>query len=74
MTLSKMEVQRMMERIGRLENQVASLNHKLQAMENMLKPETLAKRVREGEQEEKRKAEQQLQVSTDLFKSKPEEK
>ena len=63
-----MEVQRMLERIGRLENQVASLNFKLQAMENNLKPEILAKRVREGEEAEKRKAESQLNVSTDLLK------
>ena len=72
MSLSKLEVQRMMERIGRLENQVASLNFKLQAMENLLKPENLAKRVRDGEAEEKRKVDTQLQVSTDLFKSQPE--
>jgi hypothetical protein len=68
MSLSKMEVQRIMERLGRLENQVASLNFKLQAMENLLKPENLAKRVREGEEAEKRKAETQLNVSTDLLK------
>jgi len=68
MSLSKMEVQRIMERLGRLENQVASLNFKLQAMENLLKPEMLAKRVREGEEAEKRKAETQLNVSTDLLK------
>ena len=68
MSLSKMEVQRIMERLGRLENQVASLNFKLQAMENNLKPEILAKRVREGEEAEKRKAESQLNVSTDLLK------
>lgn len=63
-----MEVQRMLERIGRLENQVASLNFKIQAMENNIKPEILAKRVREGEEAEKRKAESQLNVSTDLLK------
>ncbi len=74
MGMSKMEVQRMMERIGRLENQVASLNFKLQALETILKPENLAKRVRDGEEAEKRKADSQLNVSTDLFKGNPDSK
>lgn len=73
MSISKLEIQRLMERIGRLENQVASLNFKMQAFENLLKPENLAKRVRDGEKEEQRKIDTQLQVSTDLFKSQPEQ-
>lgn len=57
MSLSKQEAQRLMERVGKLESQVASLNFKIQAMEKIVRPEELLRRVREGEAEEKRKAE-----------------
>jgi len=46
-----------MERVGKLESQVASLNFKIQAMEKIVRPEEILRRVREGEAEEKRKAE-----------------
>lgn len=58
MSLSKMEVQRLMERIGKLESQVASLNFKLQNFEKAVQPLEIVRRYREGEAEEKRKAEQ----------------
>ena len=57
MTLNKQEAQRLMERVGKLESQVASLNFKIQQIERFLKPEEILRRVREGESEEKRKAE-----------------
>lgn len=52
-----MEIQRIMERLGKLENQVASINFKLQAIDNILKPDAILRKVREAEAEEKRKAE-----------------
>jgi hypothetical protein len=57
MSLSKQEAQRLLERVGKLENQVASLKFKLEAMEKILRPEELMRRVKEGIAEEKRKAE-----------------
>lgn len=58
MSLSKMEAQRLMERVSKLESQVASLNFKLQNLEKTLQPLEVLRRCREGEAEEKRKAEQ----------------
>lgn len=55
MSLSKQEAQRLLERVGKLESQVASLKFKMEAMERILRPEELLRRVREGEAEEKRK-------------------
>lgn len=57
MSLNKQEAQRLMERVGKLESQVASLNFKIQQFERLFKPEEILRRVREGEAEEKRKAE-----------------
>lgn len=57
MSLSKQEAQRLLERVGKLESQVASLKFKLEAFERVLKPEELMRRVKEGIAEEKRKAE-----------------
>lgn len=57
MSLSKQEAQRLLERVGKLENQVASLKFKLEAMDKILRPEELMRRVKEGIAEEKRKAE-----------------
>jgi len=57
MSLSKQEAQRLLERVGKLENQVASLKFKLEAFEKILRPEELMRRVKEGIAEEKRKAE-----------------
>lgn len=55
MSLSKMEAQRLLERVAKLESQVGSLTFKLQNMEKAFRPEELLRRVREGEAEEKRK-------------------
>jgi len=55
MSLSKQEAQRLLERVGKLESQVASLKFKLEATERILRPEEMLRRVREGEAEEKRK-------------------
>ena len=57
MSLSKNDFQRLMERVSKLESQVASLNFKMQTMEKNVRPEEVLRRVREGEAEEKRKAE-----------------
>ncbi len=57
MSLSKQEAQRLLERVGKLESQVASLKFKLEAFERILRPEELMRRVKEGIAEEKRKAE-----------------
>lgn len=57
MSLSKQEAQRLLERVGKLENQLASLKFKLEAFEKILRPEELMRRVKEGIAEEKRKAE-----------------
>lgn len=57
MSLSKMEAQRLMERVSKLESQVASLTFKLQHMEKQMKPDEILRRVREGEADEKRKGE-----------------
>jgi len=57
MSLSKQEAQRLMERVSKLESQVASLKFKLEAFERILRPEELMRRVKEGIAEEKRKAE-----------------
>ena len=43
MSLSKQEAQRLMERVGKLESQVASLNFKIQAMEKIVRPEEILK-------------------------------
>ena len=59
MSLSKQEAQRLMERVGKLESQVASMKFKLDNFERALKPEELMRRVKEGIAEEKRKAEAQ---------------
>jgi hypothetical protein len=58
MSLSKMEAQRLMERVAKLESQVGSLTFKLQNMEKAFRPEEILRRVREGEADEKRKGEQ----------------
>jgi hypothetical protein len=57
MSLSKQEAQRLLERVGKLESQVASLKFKLENFEKVLRPEELMRRVKEGIAEEKRKAE-----------------
>ena len=58
-SLSKLEVQRIMERLGKLEGQVAGLISKVNAFETILKPDNLWRRVRDGEIEEKRKLERE---------------
>ncbi len=63
MSLNKQEAQRLIERVGKLESQVASLNFKIQQFERILKPEEILRRVREGEAEEKRKAESKDMLS-----------
>lgn len=57
MSLSKQEAQRLLERVGKLESQLASLKFKLETFEKVLRPEELMRRVKEGIAEEKRKAE-----------------
>lgn len=74
MSLSKMEAQRLLERVSKLESQVSSLKFKLENMEKMLRPEDLLRRVREGESEEKRKAashELDLMAASELMGRKP---
>lgn len=74
MSLSKQEAQRLMERVGKLENQVASLKFKLEAFERILRPEELMRRVKEGIAEEKRKAEAakvDMTVAAELMGRKP---
>jgi hypothetical protein len=63
MSLSKLEVQRIMERLGKLESQVGGIAFKITAIEAILKPENLFRRVREGANEEKRKAEREQIMS-----------
>jgi cell division septum initiation protein DivIVA len=63
MSLNKQEAQRLIERVGKLESQVASLNFKIQQFERIVKPEEILRRVREGEAEEKRKAESKDMLS-----------
>ncbi len=63
MSLSKQEAQRLLERVSKLESQVASLQFKLQNFEKILRPEELMRRVKEGIAEEKRKAEVKAMLS-----------
>lgn len=75
MSLSKQEAQRLLERVGKLENQVASLKFKLETMEKVLRPEELMRRVKEGIAEEKRKAaaaEIDMVAAAQLMGRKPE--
>ncbi|MFN8611016.1 MAG: hypothetical protein U0931_25970 [Vulcanimicrobiota bacterium] len=74
MSLSKQEAQRLLERVGKLENQVASMKFKLEAFERILRPEELMRRVKEGIAEEKRKAEAakvDLAAAAELLGPKP---
>lgn len=57
MALTRREFQLLQERVGRLESKLYALEQRLSVYENVLKPENLLRRVREGEAEEKRKAE-----------------
>lgn len=74
MSLSKQEAQRLLERVGKLESQVGSLKFKLEAIERVIRPEEILRRVREGEAEEKRKAAAQdidLMAAAELMGRKP---
>lgn len=72
MSLSKQEAQRLLERVGKLESQVASLTFKMQNIEKILRPEELLRRVREGESEEKRKADSKdMLAAAELLGPKP---
>ena len=62
MALTRREFQLLQERVSRLESKLYALEQRLSVYDNLLKPENLLRRVREGEAEEKRKAERQ-----DLF-------
>lgn len=57
MALTRREFQLLQEKVTRLENKLYALEQRLSVYENILKPENLLRRVREGEAEEKRKAE-----------------
>ncbi len=56
MEVSRRDFQILQERVGRLESKLYAFEQRLVAFENLLKPENLLRRVRQGEEEEKRRA------------------
>ena len=56
MEVSRRDFQVLQERVGRLEGKVHAMEQRLTAFENLLKPENLLRRVRQGEEEERRRA------------------
>lgn len=62
MALTRREFQLLQEKVSRLESKLYQIEQRLNMYDNVLKPENLLRRVREGEAEEKRKAEKE-----DLF-------
>lgn len=59
MEVNRRDFQMLQERVGRLESKLYALDQRLAVFENLLKPENLLRRVRQGEDEEKRKAERE---------------
>lgn len=59
MEFSRRDFQLIQERVSRLESKLYALEQRLVVLDNVLKPENLLRRVRDGEAEEKRKAEKQ---------------
>ncbi len=59
MEVSRRDFQVLQERVGRLEGKIHAIEQRLNALDNLLKPENLVRRVRQGEHEEKRRAERE---------------
>ena len=59
MEVSRRDFQVLQERVGRLESKIHAIEQRLATLDNLLKPENLVRRVRQGEQEEKRRVERE---------------
>ncbi|HXE73921.1 MAG TPA: hypothetical protein VNO81_14770 [Candidatus Nitrosotenuis sp.] len=59
MALSRREFELLREQVVRLENRLRALEERVKVTENVLKPENILRRVRDGEAEERRKLEEQ---------------
>lgn len=59
MEVSRRDFQVLQERVGRLESKIHAIEQRLATLGNLLKPENLVRRVRQGEQEEKRRVERE---------------
>ncbi len=63
MEITRRDWDNLLMRVGRVESKVAQLDSRLKAIETMLKPENLLRRIKNAEEEEKAKAEKE-----DIFK------
>jgi len=59
MEVSRRDLQVLQERVGHLEGKIHAIEQRLTALDNLLKPENLVRRVRQGEQEDKRRLERE---------------
>lgn len=64
MEITRRDWDQLLMRVGRVESKVAQLDSRLKAIETMLKPENLLRRIKNAEEEEKAKAEKE-----DIFKA-----
>lgn len=64
MEITRRDWDQLLMRVGRVESKAAQLDSRLKAIENMLKPENLLRRIKNAEEEERAKAEKE-----DIFKT-----
>ena len=64
MEITRRDWDQLLMRVGRVESKAAQLDSRLKAIETMLKPENLLRRIKNAEEEEKAKAEKE-----DIFKT-----